>query len=446
MNLSFSRELPLYARYDVIVAGGGPAGCAAAIASAREGARTLLIEDSGALGGMGTIGLVPAWCPFTDQEKVIYRGVAWEVFESLKAESTYKNTDIVDWAPIDAETLKRVYDRLVTEAGAEVLFNTRICDVVMDENEPERLDCLVAANKRGLMAYRADMFVDCTGDADIIAFAGLTFACGDEKGQTQPATHCFILSNIDEDAYLAGPELHMSKRDSPVYDIARSDKYPLVTDGHSCNNLIGQGTVGFNAGHIWGVDSTNPESVSKALMHGRALAHEFHEGLKEFCPGVYADSFLVSTAPAIGIRESRRVIGEYTLSMDDYLRRRSFPDEIGRNAYFIDVHYTEDKRAKVVSGELNEEDAYARYKPGESHGIPFRCLTPKGLVNVLTAGRNISCDHQILGSVRVMPPCLVTGQAAGTAAAMAAGLKTNVKGLAVDALRGQLRKNGAYFI
>lgn len=440
MKVTLTREIPLNEEYDVIVAGGGPAGCAAAAASAQTGAKTLLIEVSGCLGGMGTIGLVPAWCPFSDKEKVIYKGIAQQVFEATKAAMPHIREDDVDWVAIDPEALKRIYDDLVTNAGADVLFGTMVCGV---EFAAQKLDRIIVSNKSGLSAYRAPMFVDCTGDADLIAWCGLDFDYGDEKTKDiQPATHCFQITNVDEYAYHTGPRMHMSQKDCPFYDIVNSDKYPLVKDGHSCNSLIGPRTIGFNAGHLWNVHSPDPLSVSKALMEGRRLAHQIHEGLKEFYPSAFAASFLSATAPAMGIRESRRVVGDYVITLEDFMARRSFPDEIGRNCYYIDVHQSETEREK---GNFDMDNRYERYQPGESHGIPYRSLIPKGADNLLTAGRNVSCDHMVLGSIRVMPPALVTGQAAGTAAALAALSGTGSRQVDVEQLRETLRQSGAYF-
>jgi len=440
----YTKQIPRDDQFDVIVAGGGPSGCAAAAAAASNGAKTLLIEASGALGGMGTIGLVPAWCPYSDGENVIYRGIAQTVMERVKAHMPHIKADHVDWVPIDPEVLKRVYDDLVSDAGVKVLFNTQLCDV---QSADGRVDSVIVANKAGLTAYRAKVFIDCTGDADIAAFCGLPYDKGaGETGDVQPATHCFTLTNVDEYAYQTGPRLHGSEKDCPIYDIVRSEKYPMVVDGHSCNERIGPGVVGFNAGHLWNVDSTDPFSMSAALMAGRKLADELHCGLIEFYPSAFAASHLTMTASALGTRESRRIVGEYTLTFDDYKARRTFPDEIGRNCYYIDVHHSPAQRDAFLRGEIDYEEEASSYGPGESHGIPYRCLVPKGCENLLVAGRTISCDRTVQGSVRVMPPCLVTGQAAGTAAAMIAANGGTTMTLDTDALRAKLRADGAYFL
>jgi len=440
------RSIPLDDSWDVIVAGGGPAGCAAAIAAAREGAKTLLIEGTGALGGSGTSALVPAWCPFSDREKIIYRGIAERVFSGAKKGMAHVGETDMDWVPIDAERLKRVYDALVSEAGATVLFQTSVAMVEKDETG---ISALLVANKAGLTALRARVYVDCTGDADLCAWGGADFHQGDESGDLMPATHCFLLSNVDDYAfrtiYQNGLRIHGMNPKSPVYEIVESGRYPLVPDAHCCCNVVGPGVVGFNAGHIWGVDNTNPESVSKALMQGRKIAEEFRKALAEFCPEAFGNAFLVQTGSVVGIRETRRIVGDYVLTLDDYLARRSFDDEICRNSYFIDIHHARAEVDKLIATRQETLKEVVHYAPGESHGIPYRCLIPKGLRNVLVAGRSISCERIVQGSVRVMPVCLAMGEAAGMAAAHAASLpEHDVHSVDVSRLRFRLREEGAY--
>lgn len=442
-----ARSIPLSGCWDVIVAGGGPAGCTAAAAAARAGAKTLLVEFSGALGGSGTSALVPSWCPFSDKEKVIYRGMAERVLRACNAGMAHVAPDHVDWVPIDPERLKVVYDDLVLSSGAEVLFNTSLAAVECDEQGG--VSTVIVSNKRGLSALRAKVYVDCTGDADLSAWAGATFEQGDESGDLMPATHCFVLSNVDEYAlrhlHKDGPGLHAKGAGTPIFKILESGRYPLIPDSHICSNVIGPGTVGFNAGHIWKVDNTNPESVSAALVQGRKMAVQFRDALAEFCPRAFANAFLVMTGSQIGIRETRRVVGDYVLTLDDYLRRRSFPDEICRNSYFIDIHHALEDVAKNNAERregLKHEISYGR---GESHGIPYRCLTPKGIRNVLVAGRSISCERIVQGSIRVMPVCLAMGEAAGMAAAHAVRHHDgDVHAVDIQRLREGLKAEGGY--
>ena len=430
--------------WDVIVVGGGPAGCTAATASAREGARTLLIEGTGCLGGMGTSGLVPAWCPFSDKEKIIYKGLAERVFNEVKKGMAHVDENAMNWVPIDPELLKRVYDDMVTDAGVTVLFNTMLCDVEMKLKG--EVATLIMSNKSGLKAYKAKVYVDCTGDADLSFWAGAEFIKGDETtGDLQPASHCFILSNVDEYGFKNGPRTHPSDPMSPIHAIQASGKYPLIPDKHTCSALIGPRTVGFNAGHLWNVDNTNPESTSNALMLGRKIAASFREALAEYNPKAFSNSFLVATGSLMGIRETRRIIGDYILTVDDYLDRRSFDDEICRNSYYIDIHNNVDEGVKAKQENFDSDARYERYKKGESHGVPYRCLTPKGLKNVLVAGRSISCDRPVQGSVRVMPVCLAMGEAAGIAAAHSIKSdKIDVHAIDTEYLRRRLKEEGAY--
>jgi hypothetical protein len=441
-QLNFSRQIPVDDSWDVIVAGGGPAGCTAAIAAAREGARTLLIESTGSLGGAGTSALVPAWCPFSDKEKIIYRGLAETVFTAAKAGLAHVKAADLDWVPINAERLKRVYDTLVAEAGVTVLFLTNLC--AAEKTDRDGVHSLVLSNKSGLTAVKARVYVDCTGDADLAVWAGAEFQQGDDNGETQATTHCFTLANVDSFAYRHSPDLGWWDPQSPIHKILASGKYPEIPDKHICNNLIGPGTVGFNAGHIWDVDNTNPASVSLAMMKGRRMAETYRQALAEFAPAAFANAFVVATGALLGVRETRRVIGDYVLTLEDYVERRSFEDEICRNSYFLDLHQTKlEHQAKL--DELTMSSHFKQFGKGESHGIPYRCLTPKGLRNVLVAGRSISCERIVQGSVRVMPVCLAMGEAAGIAAALAAATgDADVHAVDVALLRSRLQHHGAY--
>lgn len=439
------KAIPLDASWDVIVVGGGPAGCTSAIAAAREGAKTMLIEATGCLGGMGTSALVPAWCPFSDKEKIIYKGLAEKIFESSKKNLAHVKPDAMDWVPIEPEELKRIYDDMVTESGAVVLFNTMLSSVETDGNG--NVEAILVSNKAGMTAYKAKVYIDCTGDADLSAWAGAEFQKGDSRGDLQPATHCFVLTNVDEHAYLNGPVLHPNNPNSPAYEIVKSGKYPEIPDVHLCNNLVGPKTVGFNAGHLWDVDNTNPESVTKALIKGRKLAAAFKEALAEYHPKAFANAYLVNTGSLIGIRETRRIMGDYVLTVEDYVEKRSFNDEICRNSYYLDIHVAKEEVEDFKERKMDGEERDKRYKKGESHGIPYRCLTPKGLHNVIVAGRSISCDRPIQGSVRVMPVCLAMGEAAGLAGALAAKMENvDVHGVDIKLLRKRLKEEGAYFL
>ncbi len=411
--------------WDVIVVGGGPAGCAAATAAAREGARTLLIEGTGALGGMGTSGLLNAWCPFTDKEKIIYKGIAEQVFlESKKGTPHIKGND---WVPINSEHLKVVYDDLVSSQGVSVLFFSTMATVEMKNKNV--VEAVIVANKSGLTAYKAKLFIDCTGDGDLAARAGAGFEMGDNTGAVQDGTLCFTISNINKQAYDRVGTLQSSKKGGAIFKMLDSGRYNLIKDTHINDKYPGPNFLAFNAGHV-SVNSLDPASLSSAMMTGRKIARQFHEGLTEFEPGIFNNSYLAGTGALMGVRESRRIKCDYTFSLEDWLARREFEDGIGRNNYYIDVH----KKGSTQ---------YPRYGKGESHGIPYRSLAPVGLKNVLVAGRCISTDHYAHGSLRVMPPCLVTGEAAGVAAGQIYSSKSpDIHNVDIKQLRARLVEVG----
>ena len=401
--------------YDVIIAGGGPAGCAAAIAAGRMGVKVLVIEATTCLGGMATAGLVSKWAPFDDQEKVIYRSIAVEVLDRYKQKAGLPMENY-RWVSLYPEMVKVVYDEMLAEAGVEVLFDSRVVDCVVEDGN---ISALIVANKAGLTPYVAKTYIDCTGDADIATFGGVPFESGDENGNLQPASLCFIIGNC-----------HLEKRNGKILgsgpkeglwrNIIDSKKYPLL-----CKHFIpaywGDGVLIANAGHIYGLDSTDPEAVSAAMVKGRQMAEQYLQALKDFEPEIFGDACIVSTAPSIGTRESRRIKGEYTITLEDYMRRRSFDDEVCRNSYHLDCH-------GKVPPSMKGMDLY-QYTPGESHGIPWRCMIPVGLDNLLVAGRSVSMERAALASIRVMPNCLGMGEAAGIGAALASKNGTGVRAI-----------------
>lgn len=407
--------------YDVIVAGGGPAGVAAAIAAGRMGAKTLLLEGGGALGGMATLGLVSKWMPFDDREKIIYRSLPMEILTRYKKmvgleNSTLRHTNIYP------EELKRLYDQMVADAGAEVLFHSTVAAA---EKKDGNITALIVANKAGLTAFRAKVYIDCTGDGDVAAFSGVPMEYGDENHYVQESSLCFIISNIHMEK-LTKP-LRSGADDGVWPEIVASKKYPRAIR-HFVPATLADGTIIVNAGGLPNVNATDPKEASDAMREGRLAAEEYLLALKEFQPEAFCDALLIETAPSLGVRESRRIVGDYVLTADDYFARRSFDDEVCRNSYWLDCHLPEG----VDDSAFKKNGEWYRYQPGESHGIPWRCLVPKNVDNLLVAGRCISMDRLVSASVRVMSNCLATGEAAGIGAALAAK-----QGISVHAIDGK---------
>ena len=437
--------------WDVVVAGGGPAGCAAAIAAAEEGSRVLLLERTCSLGGMGTSALVPCWCPFTDRHRRIHAGLAGRILDRSKAGTPHVPAEQDDWVPIAAEHLKQVYDQALAEAKVTVRFDSFL--VAVQRGDGDQVESIVVADKRGLRAIRARVFIDATGDADLVARSGVPIHLGDDAGgELMPSTLCFVLANVRGFDDGTGqpprrPDITWSAvpGEPTVLDRIRADpRFQSIPDGHLVRGWVGPGCMGFNAGHVYGVDNTDPVSLSRGIAEGRRLAQAYRDALAEYLPEFFADAFLVSTGSLLGTRETRRIIADYELTVDDYVARRSFADEICRNAYFIDIHLASTENAGGANWEQRVHNRFTKYGPGESHGIPYRCLLPVGLRNVLVAGRCIGTDRPSNASVRVMPVCLNTGEAAGVAAAMALRHAGAVRAVAPEPLRGRLRQRGAY--
>lgn len=418
-----------------MVAGGGPAGIAAALAARSQGARVLLIESQQCLGGMGTSGGLPLLCHFTDGVNFIAGGVGKQVYtrliESGKIAPFVKNGDQdLYFSP---EALKYIYDQLAVEAGVDLLFGTKLLSV---ESEQSRVTYAICAGKGGMFAVKAGCYVDATGDGDLCAMAGAEFEKGDSEGRMQPGTLASYWANIDwQKAADAGVDTWKQKKylakamEDGVFSIKDSGMPGIIQNGlHTGNG---------NIGHLFGIDGTDDESLTQGALLGRRQVYEYEKYYKEYLSG-YEDMELICTAATVGIRESRRIMGDYILNAEDYHTRAVFDDEIGRFCYGIDLHPTTPQEVPDNSFENSF------MKKGESYGVPYRILTPKGLDNVLVTGRCVSSDRAINGSIRVMPGCYITGQAAGMAAAITASACTTIRDINVRELQKSLLDFGAY--
>jgi len=428
-TVSYAKEIEIRREVDVFVGGGGPAGAIAAVAAAREGSSVFLAEGACCFGGMGTIGMVPVFMQASDGVNLLCAGLGKEIMDRAYDCGDGSHS----YMAIDKEALKRAYDEMVTDAGVGYRFMTQIIDV--KTNGPN-VEYVVLSGKSGIYAVKAKIYVDCTGDGDICAFAGARYDKGDESGVIMPSTLCSLWNGIN------WTETGESRQDSFI-ELAFEDGVLPVCDRHLPGVFkVGLSTGGGNTGHAYGADGTDESTVTKAMVEQRRLLVAYEKYYKKYVKG-FENAKIVSTAELLGTRASRRITGDYVLNLNDFKKRADFDDEIGRYCYPVDIHpAVADKEAyERFEKEFYEEH---RYAPGESYGIPYRILTPKGLDNVLVAGRCVSTDNYMQASIRVMPGCYITGQAAGTAAAIAASTVSDIRGVCVRRLQERLRANGAY--
>jgi hypothetical protein len=411
-----ARSIPVMGSFDSVVLGGGPAGIAAAIASARGGAKTLLIEQTGCLGGMSTSGMVPVFAPVGHTDRPAIRGILQEILERLRSiDGVGRNVDTLGWIPLDLEKLKLVYDQMVIEAGAEVLFFTMLADI---RRRGRRITHAIVQNKGGRQAITGKYFIDATGDADAAARAGVAFEKGDSDGSMQPASACYVATGIDLPVYRA---FLSSIKDRVAWWLERqkAGDIPTIKDTEYRGLApfeVTPSTVGINFAHLFKVDGTNPQHLSRAIMNGRRMAHAFMQYARKNIPGMQ-NARIVATASLPGIRETRRIKGRSRLTIDDFKQARHHPDDVACYDYPVDVHNSSLDKSKVQK--FHHDMEHLVMANGQTYGIPFSCLLPRELDNLAVAGRSLSADRAMHGSVRVMPACFAMGQAAGQAAAMA---------------------------
>jgi len=281
--------------------------------------------------------------------------------------------------------------------------------------------------------------VDATGDGDLCAWAGAPFEKGDADGAMMPGTLCQLWADAHPEEFRKTGRSH-----NCAIEQAYADGVFDYCDKHLPGIwYIEPGIGGGNVGHTFGVDSTDERSLTEALVTGRKLARQYERYYKEYLRTGFEKMKLVATGSLLGIRESRRIMGDYVMCLDDFKNRATFPDEIGRYSYPVDIHVTR-PNDEAEYERFAKEFAEMRYGKGESYGIPYRSLVPRELTNVLVAGRCLSADRSMQGSVRVMPGCYITGQAAGMAAALAIEADTDTRGVDVPTLQQRLKAVGAF--
>ncbi|MBI1756588.1 MAG: FAD-dependent oxidoreductase [Fimbriimonas ginsengisoli] len=437
--------------FDVVVCGGGTAGAAAAIASARVGASTLVIEQLGMLGGTQTGGWVTPLMPNYLGAHKLSRGLNLEILReqtALQPAGDLEHGD--DW--YDPVALALVLDRLAIQAGVTCLFNATLIEVrtsggislgTRGRPRHEILDAVEIAARGGRRWIEGKCFIDATGDGELSALAGAELMSGNAAGEHQPMTLRFAMGNLDLEALREGAAeiLRVNTADyveAGVFEAKEGVLGPRVNEAieegilapddlgyfqfFSVNGRPGE--LAFNAPRIAGLDPLDPFQMSRAYQVGRAKIFRIANFVRAKLPGC-AQGYISAIAPLMGIRESRRVVGDYVLTEDDHQSCRKFDDAVARNRYPVDIH-------------LKEGADYRKFPPGEWHDIPYRSLVVRGLDNLWVAGRCLSADFVAQSAVRIQPVCRATGEAAGIAAALCAARGVGARELPYGDLAARL--------
>lgn len=443
---NLQREVQVEEGYDLVVAGGGPAGAAAAICAARLGAKVMLVEATSCMGGMGTSGLVTAFDPMANGERMLVGGFMREIVETMY-ERGYLRVGIDPniwrqhfhrWTPFPPERLKLLLDELALEAGVEIRYFTRVIDADADPKSG-LVRGVIINNVEGYRYIEARTFVDATGDAILADLCQVQCReAGRDTPRIMPATLASLHSGIDWKAYDHEPDMNQE-----ILQKAIDDGHFTQPDRHLPGLYWVSGLIGYlNGGHLFNLNALRVKDLTEGAMFGRKLAYEYVDFYRKYVPGCEKME-LFTTATLIGVRESRRIVGEYELNINDYMARREFPDQIGVFNKFVDIHPydTSDEEYERL---MNEAFRDFRLNPGEYFGIPYGILVPKGWQNLWVAGRCASSDVQVHGSIRVQPAAAMMGQAAGTAAVQSIRTGKPARALDTEQLIETLRENEAY--
>ena len=424
-DLKYSSNIPYIGEYEVCVIGGGPAGVCAAIEAAREGKKTVIVESMGMLGGMATAALVGPFmtCYDSKGDERVVRGLFDEIVERTIAIGGAISPDETDApsvytsflkkyhrrvTPFDSYALQLILDRMCIEAGVEILFYTKYVDSVLSDGA---IDSIILAAPEGLVALKAKLYVDCTGNADVAAASGVETWWGSEDGMPpQPGTLFFEVDDADDEAFL-------SRGSRP-------------TQPTKCYRKPIPGTYKINHYRVYGVNANSARSMTEAHIKAREQILDSYRDLLE--TEGFEHCKITQVAPVLGIRESRHIVGKYRLTVNDISEGVFFDDTVVVFGYGMDVH----SRDGQISGGFHG-------KVARKYTVPYRSLVPEGCSNLLVAGRPISAESQAAGAFRVIPACMAMGQAAGQACAIALDSGKCVGDIDTDLLRENLRAHGA---
>jgi hypothetical protein len=434
---------------DVLVVGGGPAGIGSAVCAARHGAKTILAERGGYLGGMATAGLVAPFMSSTtpDGNTMLIRGFYEELVNRMEAQggaihplnaqigsfSAYRDKGHHGLTTFDYECLKRTTEAFCTEAGVELLYHLLF---VKADTKDGKITGAYFATKDGIWKITAKTYIDCTGDGDVAYSAGAPYVYGDGEGDIQASSLFFVVRGVDWKAMDAHNEACKKADDfegqfymREIIAARQAGEFPMWRQKIALfQNLDGTATV--NMAQSDGVDGLDPKQITDAEVDGRIQADIIVKFLRKYVKGC-ENCELASTAEQLGIRETRRIVGEYTVTTEDAKNSVKYPDPVFCCANHMDIH----RKGYVEYVARNTNDPYY---------FPYRALLPQKVDNLLCAGRCAAAERPVMAAIRVIPPCFAMGQAAGTAAALAVKEGVGIKQLDTDLLVKTLKADGVY--
>ncbi len=445
----YHKEIPDGKSAELIVCGGGFSGFAAAYSAAGQGVKTLLIERNGCLGGTGTQGLVNhilgerLYQP-DNTYKTCIRGLFSKLEQRLLAADGGLDVDRIDlslpphgWYGglgvgliFDNEKMKLLLEEMLREAGVDILYYTDIIDVIREENH---ITGILVHNKSGLSVIRGGRFIDATGDGDVSVLAGCGYEKGDEEGGMAPASLEMHVENVDSEQLIAYMrETRDLRFRNLIGPLREKGVWPFPYEIFISVMLTQRDVFMINTIRQVGIDGTDADSLTAGTVGGRRESFDLLAVMKEHFPG-FRNASIRQIAPVIGIRETRRITCEYTLSVQDLIDGVTFPDSIAVSGYGWDLPHPKKPSLQPLHG-VGRKSEFTE--------LPYRCLIPKGIDNLLVAGRCIGTERDVSGVMRVMGPCIAMGEAAGIAAALSLSACCSFRAVDPEALRREIRKHG----
>ena len=422
-----ARHLKVAREVDVLIVGGGTSGCSAAIAAARRGANVMLVDRYGFLGGTATAAMVGCFCGVytcspNSTHQLLVGGIPHEIMQRLIAEGTgYKYRHRFQ---VDHEAFKILLEQMLEKAGVQLLLHTLAVEAIIQNGI---IRGIVVEHKGGREVILAGRIIDASGDGDVAALAGAPYEVGDAEGNLQAPTMVFDMGNVDVERAMAFPEVEIRRL---LIETTASGEFNFPRISGSFSPIPQPGKVHVNMSRVAGIDGVDPWSLTEGTLEGRRQVDAFSRFLLKYIPG-FEKARVDAVAAQLGVRETRRIMGDHVLTREDVLSARKFEDAICRSSWPIEDHAPGKETIRL---HLEGDDFYQ---------VPYGCLIPQEIDGLIITGRCVSATHDGQASVRVMGPGMAMGEAAGAAAVMSLRCSAQPRRLDVSSLRANLLASGA---